>query len=108
MQKPISRYGQADNNGIYRWENGFLWWPDSRLLVTKYLEGLDHPRYSCPLEVIREANMALCVDRNIFFDEDEFFEGDWPKNFRVFKSRYGPTNESYTLTRLDFRLMLIC
>jgi hypothetical protein len=117
MQKPTSRFGQADANGIHRWEYGFLWWPDTRVLVTKYMRTAseENPdrlaRYTCPMDVIQHADLGLCAisDHTLHFDDEEDFyrPSAWPRTFEVFKSRYdGSTGHKITLTRLDFRLML--
>ena len=115
MPKPTSRFGKADDNGVYRWEYGFLWWPDIRLLVTKYRRdgekaALGMARYTCPLEVIQHADYALCcLNQHVSFDEDDFYRPScWPRTFEVFKSRYdGSIGHKQIMSMLDFRLMLI-
>ncbi len=115
MPKPTSRFGKADANGVYRWEYGFLWWPDIRLLVTKYMRGRETDqglaRYTCPMEVIQHADDALCcIVPYVFFDDEADFyrQSRWPRTFEVFKSRYdGSTGHKQIMSMLDFRLMLI-
>ncbi len=111
MPKPTSRFGQADANGIFPWDGGFFWWPDTRLLVTRRRRDWtpENSAYTCPMKVIMHANYVLAAVEQCFFDDEETFyrEGAWPRRFDNIKNRYGPLEGVRTLTRLDFRLLLL-
>ena len=106
--KPTSRFGQADANGVYRWEGGFLWWEQSRTLVTRHLTPM-REKMTCPQEVLMNANYALAAVERCFFDDEEtFYRGTWPRAFQVVKSRFDNTvGSTIMMSKLDFRMMLI-
>lgn len=114
-RKPTSRFGPKDDNGFYRWEHGYLYWPDIRLLVTKKNNRLKESSgindYTCPKTAVFNANLMLvCLDPWVDFeDEASFFTyRAWPRTFEVAKSRFdNRVGQREIMSMIDFRLMLI-
>jgi hypothetical protein len=116
--KPISRYGLADDNGIYRWEGSYLWWPErvfpngdavGGLLVTRTIQQLAQcDRYPCPTDVIQRANLAYSIDERVDFENEEaFLQGHWPRRFNNFKNRNGNVQHEIVLNKVDFILTML-